>query len=94
MGGRFLFFYKTFYCYHGFIKESKYIEMNKLKTYTTGLFVLGLILFASCNNTPNETETTPGAVEGSDPTRYNINAPDEEVINLDSTTVDSSAITK
>lgn len=68
--------------------------MNKVKAYTIGLFVLGLFLFTSCNNTPTETETTPGAVEGSDPTRYNINAPDEEVINLDSTTVDSSATTK
>lgn len=84
-----MFFFKTFYISKGCINESKFIEMNKFKSLTSGLFVLGLLLFTSCNNNSKETETAPKEVEGSDPTRYNINAPDEEVINLDSTRVDS-----
>ena len=83
-------FFKTFYISKGCINESKYIEMNKLKSLTTGLFALGLLLFISCSNNPKETETMPTDVKGSDPTRYNINAPDEEVINMDSTRIDSS----
>ncbi len=67
--------------------------MNKLKLLVTGIFAMGFITLMSCNNTDNkdtETESLPDPVEGGESERYNINAPDEEVINLDSTMVDST----
>lgn len=48
----------------------------------------------SCNQEKKQEDVgedlTP--VEGNDPTRYNINAPDENLINMDSTNMDSTNI--
>ncbi len=67
--------------------------MHKIKFILLGAFAMGLITVTSCYNSEkseNETEVLPDPAQGGDAERYNINAPDEEVINLDSTEVDTT----
>lgn len=67
-------------------------HMNKLKL-VIGIFAMGFFTMTSCNNSENtttETEVLPDPEQGGDAERYNINAPDAEVINLDSTEVDTT----
>ncbi|MVZ60471.1 hypothetical protein [Sphingobacterium humi] len=68
--------------------------MNTIKIYTLGLLFSGMFLL-SCNSSNSEgdaNEATPPPVEEGDVSRYNINQPDESVLKLDSTTVDSTKI--
>lgn len=71
--------------------------MKKLQFIITGLFAMGLMTAMSCNNSQKDTtgedvEALPDPTEGGDAERYNINAPDEQVIKLDSTAMDSTAV--
>jgi len=67
--------------------------MNKFKFLVTGIFAMGLMTILSCNNNNEKSETDveelPNPEEGGDQERYNINAPDEEVIKLDSAAADT-----
>lgn len=66
-------------------------HMNFKKSIISSLFAFGLLFLLSCNQEKKQEDVgedlTP--VEGNDPTRYNINAPDEDLINMDSTNMDS-----
>lgn len=66
-------------------------HMNFKKSIISSLFAFGLLFLMSCNQEKKQEDVgedlTP--VEGNDPTRYNINAPDEDLINMDSTNMDS-----
>lgn len=59
-----------------------------------GIFAMGLMSFMSCTNTTKtsepDAEELPNPETGGDAERYNINAPDEEVIKLDSTIADTT----
>ncbi len=69
-------------------------HMNKIKLLVSGIFAMGLITMISCTNNSDNKETDaeelPNPQEGGDQERYNINAPDEEVIKLDSTAADTT----
>jgi len=66
-------------------------HMNFKKSIISSLFAFSLLFLVSCNQEKKQEDVgedlTP--VEGNDPTRYNINAPDEDLINMDSTNMDS-----
>jgi hypothetical protein len=70
--------------------------MNKFKILITGIFAMGLMTMISCNNnkdsgnTETDAEELPDPQEGGNQERYNINAPDEEIIKLDSSAADTT----
>lgn len=68
--------------------------MNTNRKLISGIFAMLVFMVSSCNqSTKEETgkeELTP--VEGNDQTRYNLNSPDQELINMDSTNMDSTVV--
>ncbi len=68
--------------------------MHFNKSTLIGLFSAAVLFATSCNSnqkTEGEgTDLTP--VEGNDPTRYNLNEPDKDLIDLDSSKMDSTII--
>ena len=67
--------------------------MNLLKyTVILGLSVCSFMLMASCNSGTEQQETGSAPAENGLSERYNINAPDEELMNVDSAETDSAII--
>ena len=67
--------------------------MNLLKyTVILGVSICSLMFMVSCNSGTEQQETGSEPAENGLSERYNINAPDEELMNVDSAETDSAII--